>query len=74
MVNPLEIMPVLTLALMLVLLPLIATGRDAKGCGRMSDDRYFPYPQDPARKIGFIIGDLIALAILLLILLPIFHR
>ena len=34
-------------------------------------DRYFPYPRDPARKIGFIIGDLIALAVLLLILLPI---
>ena len=37
-------------------------------------DRYFPYPQDPTRKIGFIIGDLVALAILLLILLPIFYR
>jgi hypothetical protein len=36
-------------------------------------DRYFPYPRDPARKIGFIMGDLIALAVLLLILLPIFR-
>ena len=40
----------------------------------MNADReaYFPYPSDPARRVGFIIGDLISAAVVILILVAIF--
>ena len=31
---------------------------------------FFPYPRDPATRLGFAIGDLISLGVLLLIFLP----
>ncbi len=34
-------------------------------------DNLFPYPSDPLTRIGFIIGDIINVGVLLLILLPI---
>jgi hypothetical protein len=39
----------------------------------MEPERFFPYPSDPAEKLGFIIGDIIALGILGLIVIPIFR-
>jgi hypothetical protein len=33
-----------------------------------SHEPYFPYPSDPVRRMGFIIGDIIAAAVILLIL------
>jgi len=33
-----------------------------------SDEPFFPYPSDPVRRAGFIIGDLISAAVILLIL------
>jgi len=36
--------------------------------------RFFPYPTDPAEKLGFIVGDIVAAAVLLLIFAPIFLR
>jgi hypothetical protein len=29
---------------------------------------YFPYPADPARRFGFIVGDLISAGVIILIL------
>jgi hypothetical protein len=37
----------------------------------LSDQPYFPYPRNPAMRLGFIVGDLISLAVLLLILGPV---
>jgi hypothetical protein len=33
---------------------------------------YFPYPSDPLRRIGFIIGDLFSAGVILLILIAVF--
>jgi hypothetical protein len=33
-----------------------------------STEPYFPYPSDPTRRLGFIIGDLISAAVIVLIL------
>jgi hypothetical protein len=33
-------------------------------------DWFFPYPADPAERFGFILGDVIAVAVLALIILP----
>jgi hypothetical protein len=35
------------------------------------EEPYFPYPSDPSRKLGFIIGDIIAAGVILLILIAI---
>jgi hypothetical protein len=32
---------------------------------------YFPYPRDPITRFGFIVGDLIALGIVVLLLIAI---
>jgi hypothetical protein len=34
----------------------------------MSDESYFPYPADPARRLGFIVGDIISAGVIILIL------
>ena len=34
----------------------------------MSDEPYFPYPSDPARRLGFIVGDIISAGVIILIL------
>jgi hypothetical protein len=36
-----------------------------------SDEPYFPYPSDPARRFGYLIGDLISAGVILLILIAI---
>jgi len=36
-----------------------------------SDECFFPYPPDPLRRAGFVIGDIIAAGIILLILIAI---
>jgi hypothetical protein len=36
-----------------------------------TDEPYFPYPADPARRLGYLIGDLISAGIILLILVAI---
>jgi hypothetical protein len=33
-----------------------------------SDEPYFPYPADPARRLGFIVGDIITAGVIILIL------
>jgi hypothetical protein len=33
-----------------------------------SDEPFFPYPSDPLRRSGFIVGDLISAGVILLIL------
>jgi len=42
----------------------------------MTDDdtRLFPYPRDPAKKLGFIIGDILTAGILGLLLVAVFWR
>ena len=32
------------------------------------DEPFFPYPSDPLRRVGFIVGDLISAAVILLII------
>ena len=32
---------------------------------------FFPYPRDRATRIGFMLGDLLALALLLLMFIPV---
>jgi hypothetical protein len=36
-----------------------------------SDEPFFPYPSDPLRRSGFVIGDLISAGVILLILFAI---
>jgi hypothetical protein len=36
-----------------------------------SDEPYFPYPPDPARRFGYLIGDLISVGIILMIVIAI---
>jgi hypothetical protein len=36
-----------------------------------SDQPFFPYPSDPLRQVGFIVGDLIAVGVIVLILIDI---
>jgi hypothetical protein len=38
---------------------------------KRDDLPYFPYPPDPLTRFGFIIADLVTLAIMLLIGLPV---
>lgn len=33
-----------------------------------SSESYFPYPGDPLRRLGFIVGDIISAGVILLIL------
>ena len=33
-----------------------------------SSEPYFPYPADPARRVGFIVGDLFSASVIILIL------
>jgi hypothetical protein len=33
-----------------------------------SDEPYFPYPSDPARRLGFIVGDILSAGVIILIL------
>jgi hypothetical protein len=33
-----------------------------------SHEPYFPYPSDPARRLGFIVGDIIAASVIALII------
>jgi len=33
-----------------------------------SDEPYFPYPPDPVRRFGFIVGDIISAGVILRIL------
>ena len=37
-----------------------------------STSAYFPYPADPAGRLGFIVGDLIPASVIILILTAIF--
>jgi hypothetical protein len=37
----------------------------------LNDERFFPYPHNPVTRFGFIVGDLIALSVILLILIPV---
>ena len=36
-----------------------------------SNEPYFPYPSDPARRSGYLIGDVISAGVILLILIAI---
>ena len=36
-----------------------------------AEEPYFPYPSDPARRFGFVIGDIVAAGVILLILFAI---
>lgn len=37
-----------------------------------SHEPYFPYPSEPARRFGFIVGDLISAGVLVLLLSAVF--
>jgi len=37
----------------------------------LNEQPFFPYPRDPVMRLGFVIGDVIALAVLLLIMVPV---
>jgi hypothetical protein len=37
----------------------------------LNHEPYFPYPSDPARRFGYLIGDVISAAVILLILIAI---
>lgn len=34
-------------------------------------EQLFPYPRDPLTRFGFVIGDLVSLAVIVLILVPV---
>ena len=36
-----------------------------------SDEPFFPYPSDPLRRAGFILGDILAAGVIALILIDI---
>ena len=38
---------------------------------QLDEHPYLPYPRDPVTRFGFIMGDLMALAVILLILVPV---
>ena len=38
---------------------------------QLDEHPYLPYPRDPVTRFGFIIGDLITLAVLLLLFVPV---
>lgn len=37
----------------------------------LNEQPFYPYPPDPVTRFGFIVGDLLALGVLLLILVPV---
>jgi hypothetical protein len=39
----------------------------------LSNHPYFPYPRDQVTRVGFMIGDLIALGVIVLILYAVFQ-